>query len=76
MANDLLFKSKIATGGKMNLKFQKAQLVNALGIAMKAVSTKTSSVILESILITAKDNRVFWMLQIPNCQFKQRWMAL
>ena len=47
MANDLPFKSIIATGGKMNLKFQKTQLVNALGIAMKAVSTKTSSVILE-----------------------------
>ena len=42
----------------MNLKFQKAQLVNALGIVMKAISTKTSSVILESILITAADNRV------------------
>jgi DNA polymerase III, beta subunit len=45
-------------GGKMNLKFQKAQLVNALSIVMKAVSTKTSSVILESILISASDNRV------------------
>ena len=42
----------------MNLKFQKAQLVNALSIVMKAISTKTSSVILESILITAADNRV------------------
>ena len=42
----------------MNLKFQKAQLVNALSIVMKAVSTKTSSVILESILISASDNRV------------------
>ena len=42
----------------MNLKFQKAQLVNALGIVMKAISTKTSSVILESILISASDNRV------------------
>ena len=41
----------------MNLKFQKAQLVNALSIVMKAISTKTSSVILESILITAADNR-------------------
>ena len=46
------------SGGKMNLKFQKAQLVNALSIVMKAVSTKTSSVILESILISASDNRV------------------
>ena len=42
----------------MNLKFQKAQLVNALSIVMKAVSTKTASVILESILINATDNRV------------------
>ena len=46
------------SGGKMNLKFQKAQLVNALSIVMKAVSTKTSSVILESILISVSDNRV------------------
>lgn len=46
------------SGGKMNLKFQKAQLVNALSIVMKAVSTKTSSVILESILISASNNRV------------------
>lgn len=46
------------SGGKMNLKFQKVQLVNALSIVMKAVSTKTSSVILESILISASDNRV------------------
>lgn len=46
------------SGGKMNLKFQKAQFVNALSIVMKAVSTKTSSVILESILISASDNRV------------------
>ena len=46
------------SGGKMNLKFQKAQLVNALSIVMKAVSTKTSSVILESILISTSDNRV------------------
>lgn len=46
------------SGGKMNLKFQKTQLVNALSIVMKAVSTKTSSVILESILISASDNRV------------------
>jgi DNA polymerase III, beta subunit len=46
------------SGGKMNLKFQKAQLVNALSIVMKAVSTKTSSVILESILISASGNRV------------------
>jgi DNA polymerase III, beta subunit len=46
------------SGGKMNLKFQKSQLVNALSIVMKAVSTKTSSVILESILISASDNRV------------------
>ena len=46
------------SGGKMNLKFQKAQLVNALSIVMKAVSTKTSSVILESILISASDNKV------------------
>ena len=46
------------SGGKLNLKFQKAQLVNALSIVMKAVSTKTSSVILESILISASDNRV------------------
>ena len=46
------------SGGKMNLKFQKAQLANALSIVMKAVSTKTSSVILESILISASDNRV------------------
>ena len=45
-------------GGKMNLKFQKTQLVNALSIVMKAVSTKTASVILESILIKATDNRV------------------
>ena len=45
-------------GGKMNLKFQKTQLVNALSIVMKAVSTKTASVILESILINATDNRV------------------
>ncbi len=37
-------------------KISKAQLVNALSIVMKAVSTKTSSVILESILI-ASDNR-------------------
>ena len=42
----------------MNLKFQKAQLVNALSIVMKAISTKTSSVILESRLITAAGNRV------------------
>ena len=46
------------SGGKMNLKFQNAQLVHALSIVMKAVSTKTSSVILESILISASDNRV------------------
>lgn len=39
-------------------KISKAQLVNALSIVMKAVSTKTSSVILESILISASDNRV------------------
>lgn len=42
----------------MNLKFQKTQLVNALNIVMKAVSSKTTSVILESILITAADNKV------------------
>ena len=46
------------SGGKMNLKFQKSQFVNALSMVMKAVSTKTSSVILESILISASDNRV------------------
>ena len=42
----------------MNLKFQKTQLVNALSIVMKAVSTKTTSIVLESILITATDEKV------------------
>lgn len=43
----------------MNLKFQRIQLLNALSIVMKAVSSKTTSIILESILITATEHTIF-----------------
>lgn len=42
----------------MNLKFQRTQLLNALNIVMKAVSNKTTSIILESILITVTEDKV------------------